>query len=112
MSTTITLCSSHGDFVFDAAGNFIEKHLNKYVVEGFEGYKEEDHPYRLDIAGHIKFYNDFDPTKFDSAWDILDWGYWTKDGRYEPPCKEWREDVIRLRKEAAEDEKERHNHGS
>lgn len=27
--------------------------------------------------------------------DILDWGYWTNGGGYEPPVHEWREEICK-----------------
>ena len=48
---------------------------------------------RFDIEEYKQFYN---VDKLPGAIDILDMGYW-KDGIYEEPAHDWREDTIKLR---------------
>jgi len=48
---------------------------------------------RFDIEQYKQFYN---VDKLPGAIDILDMGYW-KDGIYEEPAHDWREDTIKLR---------------
>lgn len=81
----ITLTSSHGNFFFNLSGKLIDKQL--YASAALE-FPECDQPHRLDLSEHNQTYPDY-PLR-DSVWDILDWGYWTKEGVYEEPCWEWR----------------------
>ena len=81
----ITLYSSHGHATFTDAGELVEDALD--VAE----FPAESHPQRLDVAEWREHYAE-DPA---GNWDILDWGYWTAAGTYEPPVHEWRDGSLR-----------------
>lgn len=72
---TITLESSHGTLVANTAG---------IVEDGSEFFPDfpSHTPARLDVEEWKKRYPGEEPTGH--TWDILDWGYWTTSGKYEP----------------------------
>jgi hypothetical protein len=56
--------------------------------DGERGYRDIE---RFDIAEWLKFY----PNEEFNGCDILDIGYWLKDGTYEPPCGGFREELAK-----------------
>jgi hypothetical protein len=74
-----TVNSSHGTLVIDADGN---------VVKG-SVYDDDElkNIVRFDLEEYRKQYPD-EPEP--SSYDILDLGYWTDQGKYEPPDEDWR----------------------
>jgi len=69
----IRLVSSHGHADFDDQGILVESNLDT------ADYPLKDQPKRLDVADFIRRY----PGELRAGeWDILDWAFWTHDGRY------------------------------
>lgn len=79
MSKFIRLESSNGKIVADSTGE-VQKDRSTFAPE-----KPEHMPKLLDVAEWQRFYPGEDP--FEYEWDILDWGYWTVSGQYEPPAR-------------------------
>lgn len=44
---------------------------------------------RFNLSEYAEYYGKEDDEEF----DILDLGYWTTDGTYEPPVEEWRKQI-------------------
>ena len=87
---TFTVRGSHGTLTVDAQTGTILRDESEYITPDY-----------TDIAG-------FDITEWKRAYpceridgqniDILDFGYWTTSGIYEPPAMEWREKVREARR--------------
>ena len=77
--------SSHGDFVIDENG----------IVTKFKAEAEAEADYRnyvrFDLPEYKRHYGELD-----TEYDILDLGFWKKDGSYEPPEKDFRDRVARI----------------
>jgi hypothetical protein len=75
----VTINSSNGTLKLDVGGN---------VIPSLSDYKNDD------LVGITKFdfteYRKWYPNEELDTIDILDIGYWTKNGQYEPPCYAWR----------------------
>lgn len=72
----ITLHSSHGEATFDAAtGELIKDGLDP------RSFPDAKHPKRLDLEEFKRLNPD---TEADGDFDILMFGYWTKDGTHCP----------------------------
>lgn len=92
MNGTITIYSSHGEATFDAiTGELKQDDLS------CADFPPECHPFKLDIAEWVKAWPG---EKFENGGDILDWGYWLKDGTYVVPEEDYREEVRRVLKES------------
>lgn len=93
MTGTITLHGSHGTAEFDAVtGEFISTQPDY----GGDGYPDIA---RLHIVEWRAAYPGEDPLTSD--WDVLDWGYWTRAGQYEPPANDWRGLVVQMKMDDA-----------
>lgn len=82
----IEIHSTWGTLAVVESTGFVVKADSFYAsMPGEEGGELRD-IVRFDIAEHREFW------RMPSAvgGDILDFGYWTEDGHYEPPCTEWR----------------------
>ena len=78
------LCSSHGTFIFDIRdGNIVYLDLD---CVGFGGI-----PVKVDVE-EWKLRYPKEHHKLAEAHDCLDFGIWFADGKYEPPCEDWRKD--------------------
>lgn len=75
------LMSTYGTVVFSTSGGAV---TGCHLVHGF-GRK----PVKIDVAEWRRRYPG-EPMEGDH--DILDFGYWVRNGTYEAPCEEWRED--------------------
>ena len=80
------LFSSCGSALFDVeTGEVVSCNLET----GTGGYKKAHLPVRVDVAEWKARYPGEDVA---AGHDILDFGYWMKNGKYEPPCEGWRRD--------------------
>jgi hypothetical protein len=86
-----TAFGSHGHITYDATG---------LVVDRYHNGSDEDYGdvARVDVAEYLAYNGELDDT------DVLLIGWWTTDGKYEPPCQEHRQ---MLADEAPEYEAER-----
>lgn len=75
----IRLESSNGKIVADSSGLVLRERST------FSPEKPEHMPQQLDVREWNQFYKGQNP--FEYEWDILDWGYWTISGQYEPPAR-------------------------
>lgn len=73
MEGEIILLSSYGHAVFNEQGLLVEDALDSDA-----DFPAEAHPVRLDVADFIKR---FPGEPRCGEWDILDWSFWTQDGR-------------------------------
>jgi len=73
----ITLHGSYGDAHFNEQG---------FAILADDTPSEYANIAKLDVAEWRRFYPDESPV--DNGWDILDWGYWTLAGQYEPARRE------------------------
>jgi hypothetical protein len=80
----VTAQGSNGSFTFDPKTGEVIQH---------EPDPSSDEPYtnivRVDVAEWRLAYPG---EALEDVIDILDLGYWMKDGTYEPPAEDWRED--------------------
>lgn len=82
--STYTVCSSNGELKCDRNGVVVEcacyqggdEYIHRITKIDLDEYKA--------TYGSIPIYNEF---------DILDIGYWTADGIYEPPCQDHRDNI-------------------
>lgn len=76
-----TVEGSHGSVDVDGEGNVLNAYNDAYpdIV-------------RFDVKEFAEFYG-HPPTTEGRVTDILDIGYWTRDGHYEPPVGEWRAEI-------------------
>lgn len=76
-----TVNSSHGQLIIDADGT---------VLVGKTTYHDDElrNIVRFDLPEHRKYYASKPEP---DSYDILDLGYWMKDGTFEPPAFDWRE---------------------
>ncbi len=92
MNPTIYLLSSLGSLTADA--------ITGLVIPGLSDYDDDTDPQtgevstlrnieRIDLEEWTVFWGE-EPFEAESTFDILDFGYWNKDGAYEPPEYEWR----------------------
>jgi hypothetical protein len=72
--------SSNGELVIDAEGKVIVAE-SKYYNDNLKNIV------RFDLEEYRKYYQG-EPAP--SSYDILDLGYWTDTGQYEPPEMDWR----------------------
>ena len=77
--------SSHGDFVIDENGIVIKFKAEAEAEADYHNYV------RFDLPEYKKHYGELD-----TEYDILDLGFWKKDGSYEPPEKDFRDRVARI----------------
>ena len=77
--------SSHGDFVIDENGIVTKFKAGGWVQPDYHNYV------RFDLPEYKKHYGELD-----TEYDILDLGFWKKDGSYEPPEKDFRDRVARI----------------
>ena len=85
----ITARSSHGSIVYGSETGLVIDGESKLC--GCTDCPQID---RFDLIEYKKFYG---VTEMPDELDILDIGYWAKDGIYEEPCHGWREEVAILR---------------
>jgi hypothetical protein len=78
-SRLLTAVSSEGVLRFDSVTGQCDS-------SDFDADSPGGTPVRIDITELIFTYGELD-----DSYDILDLGYWTEDGRYEPPVQDWRE---------------------
>lgn len=81
--TKSTVHSSNGELVIDESGSVIVDE-STYDNDNLKGIV------RFNVKEYKKHYPD-EPEP--GTYDILDLGYWTSDGEYEPPCTDWREQI-------------------
>jgi len=82
----ISITSSHGEFTVDpATGNVLER--ERYGDDPDGAFIDELD--RFDMREWIEYYRMSGDAKHDL--DILDIGYWMKNGFYEEPVNDWRE---------------------
>jgi hypothetical protein len=81
----ITIYSSHGHAIFGASGELIEDYLE------LSEYPAQNHPVRLNVEEWRTQYPNENPDG--RGWDILDWGFWTKNGDYVQPVQTWRDEA-------------------
>jgi hypothetical protein len=74
----ITVCSSHGEISIDEAGMVVEEFTSH---DGELGFIE-----KFDLKQYAED-NNLSVDQLPDEIDILGIGYWTKDGKYEPPMK-------------------------
>ena len=77
--------SSHGEFEIDENGIVIKFDANPEADADYHNYV------RFDLPEYKKHYGELD-----TEYDILDLGFWQKDGSYEAPEKDFRERVARI----------------
>lgn len=96
----IVLHSSWGDMRFSADGVLLDQTVRTSDDQQAANtvYDEEGWPRQLNIAEWKRYYPGEDPCG--SEWGILDWGYWTADGSYEPPAVTCRLKIVQRLKEA------------
>lgn len=87
----ITLVSSHGELHFNMKGEIVADNCRTE-----DGWPMQNHPCRLDLAEYKHTYGE--DVTIEGSHDILDWGYWTNGGGYEPPVHEWREEIRKERR--------------
>ena len=92
MNPTIYILSSLGSLAVDA--------ITGLVIPSLSEYDDDTDPQtgevstlrnieRIDLEEWLIFWGG-EPFKDDDSFDILDFGYWNKDGTYAPPEYEWR----------------------
>ena len=88
--STASLQSTYGSLSFDTeTGRVLSCSLDRAF-----GAK----PDKIDVAEWRKRYPGED---MEGSHDVLDFGYWMRSGKYEPPCEEWRLDrEARIKEEA------------
>lgn len=89
MNKQFTVSSSNGELKVDVTTGDV---VSCFMGEGGEGI---DQIQRFDVAENEK-YNGREIEEGDDL-DILDFGYWCKDGTYEEPAHDWREETIKIR---------------
>jgi hypothetical protein len=77
--------SSHGEFEIDENGIVIKFDANPEAEADYHNYV------RFDLPEYKKHYGELD-----TEYDILDLGFWKKDGSYETPEKDFRDRVARI----------------
>jgi len=83
--TLARIFSSHGHATFDTEdGAIVEDFLDE------DGWPFENHPLIINIEELQATYPSFPLAR---NWDVLDLGYITVGGIYEPPCDDWRSDM-------------------
>ena len=77
----ITILSSNGFFIIDTEGNILE-----------DNYEGEHEIAKFDVSEYFQTYSN---EKYEDVGtiDILDIGYWLKNGEYEAPDAEFRMEV-------------------
>ena len=94
MTNTGMLASSDGDILFDTVtGNVIEVRAFDTSVSTLEDIV------RVDVEEWLRQYPD-EVALLPNTHDILDFGLWRKNGRYEPPSLEWRAEWARIAQHA------------
>jgi hypothetical protein len=84
--------SSHGDFVIDENGIVTKFKAEESASQSDAEAEADYHNYvRFDLPEYKKHYGELD-----TEYDILDLGFWKKDGSYEPPEKDFRDRVARI----------------
>jgi len=84
----ISITSSHGEFKVDSrTGRVLER--ERYDLQDQDG-EFIDNLDRFDLREWVEHYKVHGDAKQDM--DILDVGYWMKDGYYEEPAHDWREE--------------------
>ena len=84
----MTIESSHGSLVVTIPAGEVLPEQSTY-----DG--DEIRPIiKFDLAEWCKYY---DQKSLPQSLDILDVGYWNKDGTYEPPAYDWRKEVKEMR---------------
>jgi hypothetical protein len=86
----ITIESSWGEVTTDDEGNVLELDVLEIDEEGERCYLLDIA--KFDIAEWDKWYEDKfkEDSPKPSDFDVLDLGYWRKDGSYEPADENWR----------------------
>jgi len=79
--TTYNVNGSHGTLVVDGATGNVLQYLRNTATD-----VQYDNIAKFDIPEYVEYNGGMDDT------DILLIGYWTKDGKYEPPVYEEREE--------------------
>jgi hypothetical protein len=89
----ITIESSWGIVTTDDEGNVIELDVLEVDEDGERCYLLDIA--KFDIAEWDRFYeNKFnEPSPKPSEFDVLDLGYWLKDGKYNEPNHIWRDEI-------------------
>lgn len=101
---TFTATSSWGEITAEVDDGMVVK-VNLYPNQGTdevgEGFITLDQIARFDVGEWRRYYG---PEELKNGYsiDILDLGFWTKDGHYEPPDEEWRQEFARQRHERGE----------
>ena len=96
--TLATIEGSHGTIHFNpVTGQVMDITNNDGDTVDYYGESEADRlktPSLFDLIEWHKFYP-AETISTDQCYDILDFGYTTEDGSYEPPCDDWREEMAR-----------------
>ena len=88
------LMSSCGSVTFDVSnGAVLQCDLDP------EDYPEATRPRVVDVDEWLRRYPG-ESKALPNEHDILDFGYWMDEGKYEPPCETWRLEREALRKDA------------
>lgn len=95
---TLDINSSHGEFTVDQDGNVVQR--RRYHEDDPDGQFIDDVA-KFDLDEWRRYWRE-DPVKA-GGMDILDVGWWGKDGSYSGPEMEWRADY---RAQKAEEEAE------
>lgn len=82
--------SSCGRVLFDTVTGEV---VSCSLETGKRAYKGGHLPVRVDVDEWRRRYPGEDIA---AGHDILDFGYWMKNGEYEPPCEDWRKDRERM----------------
>lgn len=88
---SIKIYSSHGELTINEQGEVIECDCDNCDDNCI------DNIAKVDVEEWKKYHNVTElPT---DGIDILDLGYWTKDGRYDEPAHDWRQLIIEMNAE-------------
>lgn len=98
--TNATIQGSHGTLhINPITGLVMEITNNEGELVNYYGEIQEYSPVLVDLIEWRKGYPDKE-LRTDMNYDILDFGYIMENGKYEPPCHDWRKEMAK----AAEDE--------
>jgi hypothetical protein len=89
----ITIESSWGYITTDDEGNVLEMDVLEVDSKGERCYLLD--AVKFDIAEYDRFYEDRfkEPSPKPSYFDVLDLGFWKKDGTYDAPDHKWRNEI-------------------
>jgi len=88
----VVISGSWGELEVDPeTGEVLYYYPRYYDADALEG-EDYNKIARLDVQEWRETYPNREMAG-DTVHDILDWGYWTVDGVYEPPCESYRMDL-------------------